>query len=433
MKSKKTSTNISVTNDNRHKILSSLLIISISATIFFIISFLVIHNIRLNQLREQYNTALKRYNDYIETYNGTLTNYNKLISGLSKNGLTVSDQIPEPKEQMEYDFDTFYNNGNYDFKTIKDKVAEVEEENQKLITKTQDIQIKYYNDQIDIYNADAEKYNTMVERFSVYPNITVSANIIIKPKITTAKPSWKTADIYFKSYNILEKEIYNINELYHSLCLNAYNDVIKDYNLVAEAYNEAVKNCSVEFIENLPKKVSLKNEKTDDNIRKLEKDILYSFVERNYHDTDLLATKYLVVLQITDPSEDFVIERLKSVPDITETAAVTPNNDPNGLLNKEGGYTSCIYFTIKEIDSTKVKGTGVVGKGTDAGGAVEIYATLEDALNRCDYLSQFDGTLLYSGSYAIIGTMVIRTSYKLTDKQQIDLTNIITEKLTALE
>ena len=41
-----------------------------------------------------------------------------------------------------------------------------------------------------------------------------------------------------------------------------------------------------------------------------------------------------------------------------------------------------------------------------------------------------DGTLLYSGSYAIIGTMVIRTSYKLSDNQQVKLTNDITKALT---
>jgi len=112
---------------------------------------------------------------------------------------------------------------------------------------------------------------------------------------------------------------------------------------------------------------------------------------------------------------------------------VTIENDPNGLLGKEGGYVSCIYFTVKDIPSASVKGNSIVEKGTDAGGAIEVYESLEYALNRCDYLSQFDGTLLYSGSYAIIGTMVVRTSYKLGNSEQVTLTNEITKLLTSVE
>ena len=70
-------------------------------------------------------------------------------------------------------------------------------------------------------------------------------------------------------------------------------------------------------------------------------------------------------------------------------------------------------------------------KGTDAGGAIEVYATAEEAQARCEYLSGFDGTILYSGSYAIVGTMVIRTSYKLDNNQQMALTRSITRELTA--
>jgi len=43
---------------------------------------------------------------------------------------------------------------------------------------------------------------------------------------------------------------------------------------------------------------------------------------------------------------------------------VTIENDPNGLLGKEGGYVSCIYFTVKDIPSASVKGNSIVEKGT---------------------------------------------------------------------
>ena len=72
----------------------------------------------------------------------------------------------------------------------------------------------------------------------------------------------------------------------------------------------------------------------------------------------------------------------------------------------------------------------MVDKGTDAGGAIEIYSNIKDAMERCEYLSEYDNTLLYSGSYAVVGTMVIRLSYALTDEEQLYLTDRITMELT---
>ena len=102
------------------------------------------------------------------------------------------------------------------------------------------------------------------------------------------------------------------------------------------------------------------------------------------------------------------------------------------ILGKEGSYISCVYFTITKINSNEVPGDTIVEKGTDAGGAVEIYATLREAEERCEYLAGFDGTVLYSGSNAIVGTMAIRTSYILTNEEQFELTNSITEAMTAI-
>lgn len=32
-------------------------------------------------------------------------------------------------------------------------------------------------------------------------------------------------------------------------------------------------------------------------------------------------------------------------------------------------------------------------------------------MERCEYLSDYDNTILYSGSYTLLGTMAIRASY----------------------
>ena len=181
------------------------------------------------------------------------------------------------------------------------------------------------------------------------------------------------------------------------------------------------------------KEATTKNELAEKDIISMGEDELCKFIESTLKDTEELLDEYRVVVQITNPSDEYVCKRLKSVVGITGVQFVTKTHDPNGLLDKEGGYSSCIYFSYKDVDQSEVNGASIVDKGTDAGGAVEIYSSLQDALNRCDYLSQFDGTLLYSGSYAVVGTMVVRTSYKLNDNQQVELTNDIVTKLTELE
>ena len=148
--------------------------------------------------------------------------------------------------------------------------------------------------------------------------------------------------------------------------------------------------------------------------------------------SEQIQTAIKVVTQITAPDGEWISNRLSNVNGITGIQAVTEELDSDDLLGKEGGFFACIYFTVHAINSEEVPGNSIVEKGTDAGGAVEVYSTLADAEARCEYLAGFDGTVLYSGSYAIVGTMVIRTSYKLTNEQQFDLTNAITGALTSI-
>ena len=54
--------------------------------------------------------------------------------------------------------------------------------------------------------------------------------------------------------------------------------------------------------------------------------------------------------QLTNPSEEFVIQRLQTVDEIVDVRAVTEDNDPNGNLNKPGGYTATVYFESKKVD-----------------------------------------------------------------------------------
>lgn len=137
--------------------------------------------------------------------------------------------------------------------------------------------------------------------------------------------------------------------------------------------------------------------------------------------------------QVTNPSQDFVMARLKEVPGIINMEPVTEDNDPNGNLNKAGGYTSDVYFESQNVNQSDVYGNDLIEKGVDAGGAIETYKTNKDAAERDSYLGVFDGGVISSGSHKVIGTVLIRTSDKLTATQQNELTQAIIDALTRLE
>lgn len=138
--------------------------------------------------------------------------------------------------------------------------------------------------------------------------------------------------------------------------------------------------------------------------------------------------------QITNPSEDFVVLRLQGIEGISACQTVTEEHDPNGMLNKQGGYTAVVYFSSPWIDQDEVYGNDIVEKGTECGGGIEVYASVDDAENRNAYLASFDGAgMLNPGSHTVLGTIVIRTSSLLTATQQNELTQVISGKLLEIQ
>ena len=133
------------------------------------------------------------------------------------------------------------------------------------------------------------------------------------------------------------------------------------------------------------------------------------------------------------PTEEYVIGCLHKVPGILEIKAVTEETDPMKNLNKPGWYTAHVYFSYVLVNQDDVYGDDLLEKGTDAGGSVEVYKTKEEAKERDEYLAQFDGSILDSGSHVAIGTIVVRTSDLLTVSQQKELEeNIISALLGEL-
>ncbi len=217
----------------------------------------------------------------------------------------------------------------------------------------------------------------------------------------------------------------------------AYNEAVCTYNQLSKKYEDALKITCVDNIVGIPLsygELELVDESFDTYINvlmganssiKICKDT--ATVLDYCEEMEMMLT---VLDQITISDESWVMEKIYELADVSEIECVTEDNNPDGLLNKEGGYIGCIYFSLSEINQSTVPGDSVVDKGTDCGGAIEIYASLEEAEARCEYLAGFDGTILYSGSYAIVGTNVIRTSYILSNERQWEITSEITKKLT---
>lgn len=192
---------------------------------------------------------------------------------------------------------------------------------------------------------------------------------------------------------------------------------------------ETAKNVFVHVPE-IPKKTEDINKAT----KKLVNPIDYSAQINNLKSASVAYENSIKqIKQITNPTADFIIERLKEVPSITGEQAVTEDNDPNGNLNKQGGYTATVYFTDNQVKE-EIDGKDIVDKGTDAGGSIEVYPTVKDAETRNAYLAAFDGAGMFnSGFHEVHGTVVIRASTNLTATQQNSLAKQVLDKLIELK
>ncbi|QBX07551.1 choline binding protein A [Streptococcus satellite phage Javan154] len=181
-------------------------------------------------------------------------------------------------------------------------------------------------------------------------------------------------------------------------------------------------------------RVADKTKAINKQTKMLNQPIDYSKATQSLADSSSAYTTSVRQLnQITSPSQAFIEERLKEIPTITGIQSVTEANDPNGNLNKQGGYIASVYFTDNQVTET-VDGNDIIAKGSDGGGNVEVYKTAKEAESRNTYISAFDGQgMLNPGSHYVYGTLVIRTSRYLTTSQQTALTNAIYNKLIEIK
>lgn len=132
---------------------------------------------------------------------------------------------------------------------------------------------------------------------------------------------------------------------------------------------------------------------------------------------------------------------ISNIDRITDICIVTEDNDPNGKLNKSGGYIGALYFEDSQVPKVTVidddtyeerNPKDVCEAGTVAGESIEIYPNGEDAKNRNIYLSTFDSTALASG-HKLYKNIVIRTYDEFTATQQNEITELIIDKIKEIK
>lgn len=98
------------------------------------------------------------------------------------------------------------------------------------------------------------------------------------------------------------------------------------------------------------------------------------------------------------------------------SGTVTAENDPNDLLGRPSQYTSKITFDDSRIAADDITGTD---KGAvERGGAIESFATADDAKTRAEYIQTVTKGMPALSEYDYLqGTVLVRVSHYLTPKQ----------------
>ncbi len=248
---------------------------------------------------------------------------------------------------------------------------------------------------------------------------------LIKPHNEAVAKYNKAAQIIKEKNNELDDKVKKVQDLIDS------NEKVIDENVITNAKEAAKKaEASKYVLEKMPSKTKEIENKTEEISAPLDYTELLNELDKAYNEYDTSIKQYK---QLTNPSEEFVIQRLQTIDEITDVRAVTEDHDPNGKLNKPGGYTSTVYFESKNVDQSKVYGEDIIEKGTEAGGSIEVYANEDNAKSRESYLAGFDGSILSSGSHKVVGTVLIRTSDDLNATQQKNLEEKIIKALSELK
>ena len=235
------------------------------------------------------------------------------------------------------------------------------------------------------------------------------------------------------------KEVYNCVQEKNGTLEKSIGELQNVIDSGEQPFEEIYKTKALEVIKTaedtkviLPEKMPWKTKDIITTTKSMDADVDYSDILSELRDARVnLENSIKQLKQVTNPNEKFVIERLSKVEGVKGIQAVTEDNDPNRMLNKQGGYTASVYFEYEGID---VYGDyiDIVDKGTDGGGCIEVYENPQDAEKRAEYINSVD--LFHSaGSRDVVGTCVIRVSDYLSASQQKDIEERIVKELIEID
>lgn len=281
-----------------------------------------------------------------------------------------------------------------------------------------EIHYRLYNASNDIDNKFAQNVvNKINKKLGVYNNKKIKLNKLFSILLIIAF-------ILISSYTAI---FYKFS--------NNYSLVANKYNLELLEYKEVIKRVDVSYIprfQNVLDTLVIPNNRivsickeilNGNNPIKIRNDI--NLIN---NEIEKINENIAIINKITNPKVEDVVKSLRKVKNISNIEVVSDEDKKSDLFFYNGMFNDCAYFTSNLVNDV-IQGQTTIEKGTDAGGCVEIYDTVEKAHERFDYLMGFDNTIYYSGQFIPVGTMIVRTSYLLSDEENDKLVNEIINAL----
>lgn len=286
-----------------------------------------------------------------------------------------------------------------------------------------------YSNTIKVYNEKIGRYNEVVLEYNEKANQIITANKELEDFIDSAQALIDCGDIPYDSESMTTLN----NALKNARNNKCEMPEIYEKRETMET-DESLRNAFASEIKNVSETLKIEMEETDSEIDVISNESTAlsvadytQIIAEIVDEKEQLEKSYAIQKQITNPTQDFVLSKLNKVEGVANIACATEENDPNGKLGKDGGYTAQVYFSSPLLGTETLAGANLIEAGTDAGGSIEVYATVEAAETRNTYLSSFDGTIFDSGKHRVLGTMVVRVSTNLTASKQDSFMNSIIE------
>ncbi len=105
-----------------------------------------------------------------------------------------------------------------------------------------------YNQYVNIYNEEANKFNSLIERLEGDNTLSIPKKVDLYESVAEGSDLWKSNNEFYKDVDNINLLTEGISSGYFELCKKSVNDVVLDYNIVADEYNECIKNTSIDYI-----------------------------------------------------------------------------------------------------------------------------------------------------------------------------------------